>query len=130
MGPGCSVRAGFASRVLGRLVGHVSPMHYFDLEWVVVVEDHCGNLEVAERHAMSRHAWGGRPVLIPDFRSWGISHRPGAPGPFQLKGFGSAPRLKGADLFAVATCAHCTSPDFPNFCKKLTRQLGRGRPGE
>ena len=40
-------------------------MHYFDIELVVVVEGHCRNLEVAERHAMSRRAWGGRPALIP-----------------------------------------------------------------
>ena len=57
-------------------------MHYFDFGSVVVVEDHCRHLESAERHATPRHAWGGGRALIPDFRSQGISHRPGALGPF------------------------------------------------
>ena len=35
-------------------------MHYFDIELVVVVEGHCRNLEVAERHAMSHRACMGR----------------------------------------------------------------------
>ena len=104
-------------------------MHYFDIELVVVVEGHCRNLEVAERHAMSRRAWGGGPALILDFRSRGISHRTGTPGPFEFGGSYSAPYLKAAHLCTVATCAPCASPNFPGFWENLTRQLGQRRPG-
>ena len=87
-------------------------MHYFDIELVVVVEGHCRNLEVAERHAMSRRAWGGGRALIPDFRSRGKSHRTGTPGPFELGGSYSAPYLGGAHLSTLATCVYSTHPDF------------------
>ena len=80
MPPSGPVKDGFAPHVLSQLVGHISPMHYFDFGSVVVVEDHCRHLESAERHATPRRAWGGGRALIPDFRSRGISHRPGTPG--------------------------------------------------
>ena len=67
MPPSGPVKDGFAPHVLSQLVGHISPMHYFDFGSVVVVEDHCRHLESAERHATPRRAWGGGRALIPDF---------------------------------------------------------------
>ena len=129
MPPSGPVKDGFAPHVLCQLVGHISPMHYFDFGSVVVVEDHCRHLESAERHATPRRAWGGGRALIPDFRSRGISHRPGTPGPFEFGDSYSAPYLKAAHLCTVATCAPCVSPNFPGFWENLTRQLGQRRPG-
>ena len=122
-------RDGFEPHVLCQLVGHISPVHYFDFGSVVVVEDHCRHLESAEHHATPRHAWGGGWALIPDFRSQGISHRTGTPSPFEFGGSYSAPHLNAAHLCAVETCAHCASPIFSCFWENLTRQLGQRRPG-
>ena len=67
MPPSGPVKASFAPHILSQLVGHISPMHYFDFGLVVVVEDHCRNLESAECHATLHCAWGGRQALIPNF---------------------------------------------------------------
>ena len=128
MPPSSPAKDGFAPHVLCQLVGHISPMHYFDFGSVVVVEDHCRHLESAERHATPRRAWGGGRALIPDFRSRGVSHRPGTPGPFEFGGSYSAPYLKAAHLCTVATCAPCASPNFPGFWENLRRQLSQRLP--
>ena len=72
---------------------------------------------------MSCCAWGGGRALIPDFRSWGIFHRPSTPRPFQFRGSYSASCLGGAHLSTLATCVYSTSPDFPYFWEMLTQQL-------